>query len=147
MVCFFFIFNLNVYGDGMLTEIVKRVGVNRTEKILASLGDKTFLGLWSFPNVYSDEGITKSKVGKEVCDLLVVFENNVIIFSDKDNKFHDNIDISVAWKRWFKKSVVGSVTQLYGAEKFIKEYPERLFLDEVCTTKFPVEFLDHMRFF
>lgn len=147
MVCFFFIFNLNVCGDGMLTEIVKRVGVNRTEKILASLCDKTFLGLWSFPNVYSDEGITKSKVGKEVCDLLVVFENNVIIFSDKDNKFHDNIDISVAWKRWFKKSVVGSVTQLYGAEKFIKEYPERLFLDEVCTTKFPVEFLDHMRFF
>lgn len=42
-------------------------------------------------NVYTDEGKkTASGDGKELCDLLVVFENHVIIFSDKDISFKDS---------------------------------------------------------
>ncbi|HBM7638173.1 TPA: SEC-C domain-containing protein [Enterobacter asburiae] len=131
----------------MLKVIEKGQGVNETEKRLIELGNDAFIGLWSYPNVYSDEGYSKNKSGKEVCDLLVVFENDVIIFSDKDIKFHEGIDISVAWKRWFKKSITESVTQLYGAEKFMRETNGRLFLDKKCTQPFPVQINKDTRFF
>lgn len=67
----------------MLKVINKGQGVNQTEKRLIELANSAFIGLWSYPNVYSDEGLSKNKSGKEVCDLLVVFEDNVILFSDK----------------------------------------------------------------
>ena len=99
----------------MLKVIKKGIGFNKTEKRLIELANNAFIGLWSYPNVYSDEGFAKNKSGKEVCDLLVVFENNVILFSDKDIKFNDEIDIHIAWKRWFKRAVIESATQLHGA--------------------------------
>lgn len=131
----------------MLKIIKKNEGVNLTEKRLISLAQNAFLGLWSYPNVYSNEGFSKNKTGKEVCDLLVVFENNVIIFSDKDIGFNSEIELSVAWKRWFRTSVKDSLKQLYGAEKFIREHNERLFIDASCETPFPVGFGDETRFF
>ncbi|EIX9025439.1 SEC-C domain-containing protein [Klebsiella aerogenes] len=131
----------------MLKVINKGLGFNKTEKRLIKLANKAFIGLWSYPNVYSNEGYAKNKSGKEVCDLLIVFENNVIIFSDKDIKFHDQIDISVAWKRWFKKSVTESAIQLHGAEKFLKEHHGRLFLDKECKELFPIEIHKDMHFF
>lgn len=131
----------------MLKMINKGVGFNETEKRLIELSNNAFLGLWSYPNVFSDEGFAKNKSGKEVCDLLVVFENDIILFSDKDIKFHDTIDISIAWKRWFKKSVAESAVQLYGAEKFLKENNGRLFLDKECKEAFPIEINKDMRFF
>ncbi|HEG1873650.1 TPA: hypothetical protein SCR74_004635, partial [Citrobacter freundii] len=131
----------------MLKVIKKGQGINKTEKRLIELANNAFIGLWSYPNVYSDEGYSKNKSGKEVCDLLVVFENNVIIFSDKDIKFHEGIDVSIAWKRWFKRSVTESATQLYGAEKFLKENKGRLFLDKECKNPFPIEIKESMRFF
>ncbi|BEN74051.1 zinc chelation protein SecC [Serratia marcescens] len=131
----------------MLKEIIKEAGVNSSEEKLASYADKTFLGLWAYPNVYSNEGIGKNKVGVELCDLLVVFNDYVIIFSDKDCAFNNNIDVKVAWGRWFRKSVVDSSKQLYGAEKFIRDYPGRLFLDKECTREFPFEIKKNTRFF
>ncbi|CNF14175.1 hypothetical protein [Yersinia enterocolitica] len=131
----------------MLKKIIKETGSNSSEEKLASYADDAFLGLWAYPNVYSDEGLSKNKTGVEVCDLLVVFNNNVIIFSDKNCTFNHDIDVGVAWSRWFKKSVIASSKQLYGAEKFIREYPNRLFLDKKCTVNFPVEIKNDMRFF
>lgn len=131
----------------MLKVIEKGQGVNQTEKRLIDLANNAFIGLWSYPNVCSDEGFSKNKSGKEVCDLLVVFEDNVIVFSDKDNNFNEEIEVSVAWKRWFKKSVTGSAIQLHGAEKFIKDHGDRLFLDKKCKESFPVKIEKNMRFF
>ena len=48
--------------------------VNNTEKDLSDLCDFAFLKLWSFPNPYKEPG-------KELCDILVIFDNNIIIFS------------------------------------------------------------------
>ena len=62
-------------------------GVTESECYLKRLCDRTFLSLWSYSGVYSDEGLAQIKQGKEVCDLLVVFEDNIIIFSDKDCQF------------------------------------------------------------
>ncbi len=131
----------------MLKAINKGKGFNKTEKRLIELANNAFIGLWSYPNVYSDEGYSKNKSGKEVCDLLVVFDNNTIIFSDKDIKFHEEIDTSVAWKRWFKKSVTESAIQLHGAEKFLKEHNQRVFLDKECKHPFPIKISKDMCFF
>ncbi|EFA3824799.1 hypothetical protein CV631_004496 [Escherichia coli] len=131
----------------MLKVINKGQGVNQTEKRLIELANSAFIGLWSYPNVYSDEGLSKNKSGKEVCDLLVVFEDNVILFSDKDINFNEEIEVSVAWKRWFKRSITESAVQLHGAEKFLKDHHGRLFLDKKCKVPFPVKINRDMRFF
>lgn len=122
----------------MLKPTIKEDGITESERYLAKLSERTFIGLWSYPNVYTDEGFSKNKEGKELCDLLVVFDNKVIIFSDKDINFNTDIDINVAWKRWFKKSVIKSASQLHGAESWIRKYPERLYLDKNNQTHFPV---------
>lgn len=131
----------------MLRKIIKGEGANNSEEKLVKIARETFLDLWSYPNVYSDEGISKQKIGKEVCDLLVVFENNVIIFSDKNIYFNDEIDVKVAWPRWFRNSILSSCKQLFGAEKFIKKFPERLYIDKECKTRFPVSITTDMRVF
>jgi len=113
-------------------------GITESERYLKRLCDQTFLSLWSYPGVYSDEGLVKSKQGKEVCDLLAVFDNHIIIFSDKDCQFPNSGDIGVDWDRWFKKSIQKSAKQLWGAEGWIKKYPEHLFLDNLCTQSFPL---------
>lgn len=120
--------------------INKNVGGNDSEKYLSKLCEKTFLSLWSYPNVYTDEGKkTASGDGKELCDLLVVFENHVIIFSDKDIAFKDSGDLKVDWSRWIKRAVIKSAVQLYGAETSLKERPGRLYLDAKCSVSFPIK--------
>lgn len=122
----------------MLKPTVKESGTTERERYLSKLSEGVFFGLWSFPNVYTDEGISKSGVGKELCDLLVVFQNKLIVFSDKDIAFNPDADLNVAWKRWFKRAVIKSSNQLYGAEKWLRSHSERIFLDKLCANKFPI---------
>lgn len=130
----------------MLRKISKNTGFNKSEGKLIDLADKAFLGLWSYANIHSDEGYSKNKTGKEVCDLLVVFDKDVIIFSDKSVKFNEDKHISIAWKRWFRGSVIDSSRQLFGAEKFIKENPQRIYIDKNCKVKLPIEINKESRF-
>ncbi|EJC3370364.1 hypothetical protein MYW81_004598, partial [Salmonella enterica] len=116
-----------------MKEIVKQDGFNESEKYLADLCSKTFLSLWSYPNVYTDEGKkSDNSDGKELCDLLVVFNQHVIIFSDKDIGFKDTGNIEVDWGRWVKRAVLKSANQLYGAENWIRERSNRIYLDPKC---------------
>ena len=64
--------------------IVKAKGATLAEEYLGRLCGRTFLSLWSYLGVHRDKGIKNGGDGKEVCDLLVVFDNHIIIFSDKD---------------------------------------------------------------
>lgn len=130
----------------MLRKIIKGSGFTMSEEKLIEFADNAFFGLWSYPNIYSDEGRSKNNIGKEVCDLLVIFDKDIIIFSDKAITFNDKKDTKIAWQRWFRKSVIESCTQLFGAEKFIKEHPERLFLDKECSVKFPIKLDKHLNF-
>ena len=83
--------------------IVRPEGLTETERELKRLADHTFLSLWSHPEVRSDRGMINGKgPGKEVCDLLVVFGNDVIIFSDKASDFQADGDLQTAWNRWFR---------------------------------------------
>jgi hypothetical protein len=61
-------------------------------------------------------------VGKELCDLLVVFEDTIIIFSDKDCVFPNTGDLNIDWPRWFKHAVLKSAKQVWGAERWIRSF-------------------------
>ena len=127
----------------MLKPIVKELGVTEGERYLAKLANSTFVGMWSYPSVYRDEGVSKNGIGQETADLLVVFGETVIIFSEKDISFNCEIDVKVAWPRWCRKAIYESIGQLRGGEAFIRKYPERLFLDKRCTESFPLPLFSH----
>src|SRR5262245_23047743 len=118
--------------------IQKAEGVNAAEKYLAHLCEKNFLSLWSYPGVYRDEGKPQNGGhGKEICDLLVVFGEHIIIFSDKHCQLQDSGDAQRDWQRWFKKAIQKSAEQAWGAERWIRQNPSRVFLDRECKRPLP----------
>ncbi len=118
-------------------------GTTDSERALVRLARKAFLSLWSYPNVYSDEGRSVGKGdGKELVDLLVVFGTDVLLFSDKHCAFQSDVDIKVAWPRWYKRAIEKSARQLAGAESFLRRFPDRVFVDKSCETKLPVALPD-----
>lgn len=113
-------------------------GVTPSERYLGSLARRSFLSIWSYSNLFIDRGRRGGKgSGKELCDLVVVFDNNILLFSDKHCAFPENEDIEVAWRRWYRRAIEGSVRQLFGAEAWIRRFPDRIFLDKCCTRRFP----------
>ncbi len=116
-------------------EPIARVdGINPAERYLQSLCEGTFLRLWSYPGVHRDQG-----GGKEVADLIVVFGDDVIIFSDKSCAFGSTGNLATDWGRWYRRSVRASAKQVWAAEKWILKHPEKLFLDVGCTKPFPLQ--------
>lgn len=113
--------------------VPKADGVTDSEKKLITLGYQSFFSLWSYPNPFR-----KHKLDKELCDLLVVFGDEIIIFSDKDIAFPDEGDIRVNWRRWYKKAITKSCDQLCGAMSWIKKYPDRIALDPKGEIDFPL---------
>lgn len=114
-------------------------GVNESERILTNLCRRSFLRLWSQTNIYTDEGFKDGKGGtKELCDALVIFGNDVIVFSDKHIKFQADKELKIAWPRWYKRAVLDSCRQLHGAKSWLKRFPERAFLDPKCLRKLPI---------
>lgn len=117
-------------------------GTTDSERALTRLARKAFLSLWSYPNVYSDEGRRGTGDGKELVDLLVVFGDNVLLFSDKHCKYQTDTDVRVAWPRWYKRAIDKSARQLAGAESFLRRFPRRIFIDRDCQTPLPVALPD-----
>ena len=114
------------------------IGVTASERYLSELARKSFLSLWSYPNLYTAEGRKNGKgSGEELCDLLVIFRNHVLLFSDKHCEFSTNADINIAWARWYRKAVLKSCRQLLGAESWIKRFPEHIYLDKECKQSLP----------
>jgi hypothetical protein len=117
-----------------------RDGVTPAERYLAKLCKRSFLSLWSYSHVFRDQGRTNGKGdGKELCDLLVVFKSHILIFSDKDCAFRDGTDIALEWSRWYRKAIKKSADQVFGAERWIRTFPNSLFLDKECKVPFPID--------
>jgi hypothetical protein len=116
--------------------IEKAEGFTEAERYLRALCERTFLSMWSYPSVFRDQGRENGGDGKEVCDLLVVFDDNILIFSDKQCKFPSGGDPKVNWGRWYKAAVRDSAKQIWGAERWIRSFPNRLFLDRKCEQRF-----------
>jgi hypothetical protein len=105
-----------------------------SERYLAALCRRTFLSLWSFPNVFRNQGPPK-----EICDVLAVFPPHVIVFSDKSHAFRPAASLEMSWNRWFRKTVLGAALQLRGAEKWLRQFPNRVFVDPKCLEPLPVK--------
>lgn len=116
------------------------MGVTESERYLASLAEKSFLNLWSYPSPYRDQktGGNGRGDGKELCDLLVVCGDHIIVFSEKSIEW-PSVDLEVAWGRWVKRAVMAASKQAKGAERWIEEHSDRIYLDRTCNTPFPVD--------
>ena len=113
--------------------VIKRgVGFTSTEKNLAALAGKIFLNLWTYPNLFGSKG-------KELCDLLVVCGDDVLIFSDKHINWSSGVDVKIAWPRWYRKAITKSAAQINGAARTLRDHPDQLFLDAVCKERFPLK--------
>ncbi|XKT75358.1 MAG: hypothetical protein ACJKSS_01050 [Patescibacteria group bacterium UBA2103] len=118
--------------------IKKNIGVTASERYLQKLAEESFLELWSWPNLYK-------KKNKELCDLLVICGEHIIIFSDKTISYPNTGNSNLDWSRWYKRAVFQSAKQAKGAARWIKENPERVFLDKDCRKNIPFD-LSHKNF-
>ena len=127
----------------MRETILRGAGQNDSERFLFLLAEQTFLNIWTYPNVYRNQKINGSDKGdgKELCDVLIVCGDDVIVFSDKDIGWCETANAEVAWGRWLREAVLSSANQLYGAMRWLKEggLSSRLYLDKACTQAFPIE--------
>jgi hypothetical protein len=101
-----------------------------SEEIVSELCKNTFLSFWSFPNPIG-------KKGKELCDLIVVCDPDIIIFSVKDISIKESGNLNVDIDRWIRKAIVSSVDQIYGAERIIGLKEEIYLSDKVTKIKLP----------
>lgn len=122
----------------MSEAITRGEGLTPSERRLARLADRAFLRLWSYPNTFNDRTKTACGGGQEIADLLAVFENHVVLFSDKAIAWQDDKPTDLAWSRWFRRAIVGAVVQLNGAERWLDQHPDRVFTDKHCRQPLPV---------
>ena len=118
--------------------VIRSEGFTDSERYLARLADRSFLNLWSYSSPYRDQKIGGAGDGKELCDLLVVCGEHVIIFSEKTIDWPSG-DVEVAWSRWAKRAIRDSAKQTKGAERWLADFPERVFLDKACSVRFPID--------
>jgi hypothetical protein len=120
--------------------IQKNKGATSAERYLGVLCKRTFLSLWSYQNIYRNEKDSNEKTqGKEIADLLVIFGEHILIFSDKYCAIPDTGDIYLDWSRWFDRAIKRSTLQAWGAERWIRHNPSRLFLDKNCKQPIPLK--------
>lgn len=109
-----------------------------SERYLARIAQRSFLTLWSYPHVFRDQGINSDGVGKEVADLLVVFEDDLLLFSDRACAFPNTGNLELDWARWYRRTIKKAAEQLWGAERWIRTQPDRLFVDRGCQKRLPI---------
>ncbi len=113
-------------------------GFTGSENYLLQLARRSFLRLWSWPNLFRDQKASGGSDGKELCDLLVVFGRDVIIFSDKLCEFPNSGDLQLDWCRWYKRAIHKSANQALGAKRWLENYPDRVYVDATCQTSLPI---------
>ena len=92
---------------------------NPSEEFVTVLCTQTFLSLWTYPAPPRDDG-------KELCDLLVVCDPDVLIFSVKHVELQGEDISNVAYERWTRRAVTASVQQIKGAERRLGMIPQRV---------------------
>ena len=112
----------------------RAAGATASESYLKSLCENSFLRFPAYAGVYRKE---TNGVAKEVCDVLVAFGDDVIIFSDKDCSWPDSDDWATGWRRWEKKAIHKSMNQLRGAQRVLESEDMPLYLDPQCSIRFP----------
>ena len=84
-----------------------------SEELVYRLCTKSFLSLWSYPN-------PQGKSRKELCDILIVCDPDIVIVSVKEIQLDETDKTSTSLKRWRKKAINESCKQIYGAARWLK---------------------------
>lgn len=100
--------------------------------LLASLCEQSFFDLWTYPNLFK-------KPARELVDLMVVFRNDVLLFSDKSCAYPETGDPKLDWQRWYSRAIAKSAHQVHQAERWLRSYPGCVFLDAKATQKLPLD--------
>jgi hypothetical protein len=101
-------------------------GLTPTEQLLKYFGERSFLRFWSHANPHRTPK-------EELCDLLVVCGDHVIIFSDKSSDFKVHRGEQVAWRQWYRDAIEESVRQVNGAVRHLFELQTPIYKDKSCT--------------
>jgi hypothetical protein len=114
--------------------IQKSSGQTPTEQYLSHLCDRTFLGLWSYANPFTLDG-------KELCDLIAIFENHVFLFFDRESRKFDRVDadVRITWDRWKKEAITKQIRTAAGAKRYVLNNRDKIFLDAISTVRLPIE--------
>lgn len=86
-------------------------GNTPSERFVAALCERSFLRLWTHPNPIG-------KNDKELCDCLIVCGAHIIIISVKECRYKDTKS-EIGWDRWQKVAIERSVSQIWGAERWL----------------------------
>lgn len=84
-----------------------------SEELVFRLCTKSFLSLWSYAR-------PRGKKGKELCDVLVVCDPDVVIFSVKEVKSKGAGASESEADRWRREAIEESANQIYGAERWLR---------------------------
>jgi hypothetical protein len=92
-----------------------RIKGAQAEEALHQLAFKSFLKEWCHPNPKRDDG-------KEICDLLVLFDDQLAIIQIKDIRFSGNDE------RYIRKAIDDPCKQILGAERTLFEKKQPIIL-------------------
>lgn len=87
--------------------------MNQAEQWVYRLCRESFLSLWSYAN-------PRRRNGKELCDVLVVCDPDIVLISVKNTQLPDDGDVEVNQARWSRRAIDDSMRQLYGSERELK---------------------------
>src|SRR5215471_13490663 len=87
--------------------------MTRSEELVFRLCTRSFFSLSSFAH-------PRGKKGRELCDILVVCDPDVIILSVKEIKPKAANEGGTDWARWRREAIEASVRQIYGAERWLR---------------------------
>jgi len=116
----------------IMAPINKSTGGTPTEQLLERLCERTFLKIWSWPRPFKADK-------KELCDLIAIFEDRVIVFFDRESRKFDKEgqDVELAWKRWKKTTIDKQIETSVGAVRYLSGGQE-IYLDDRLSSKLPV---------
>ena len=104
---------------------------NIAEEFVYKVCEHSFLSLWSLANP------RRTGSDKELCDILIVCDPHIIIFSVKDIKVNHTKEPAVEINRWRKRAIEKSYKQIYGAERQIKSSSRVMNIDGTYGIQFP----------
>jgi len=88
--------------------------MNRSEQFVYEVCRHSFLSLWSHATPRGKDP------GKELSDVLVVCDPDIVIVSVKEITVTDSGDTFTDWRRWQKRAIEDSAKQIYGAERWLR---------------------------
>jgi hypothetical protein len=121
-------------SDAPRPQISKSRGFTETERFLSELCEGTFLKLWSYPNPFKAPG-------KELCDLIGIFDNRVFLFFDRASEAFERSDrdVLMSWERWKKEAIDKQVKSALKALKHVQRNRGEIYIDAKCQTKLPIK--------